>query len=118
MVTAIGLPNHQGQLLLSLFIFILLLQNSGLLLPRFLPKCRLILHLIPLLRSLIKKTSPKRLPLQFWIVASIAFINSVSFTIIIPVLYPYAKDFGLSDFQASFIDHGLFAIAVFWGRLY
>ncbi len=29
----------------------------------------------------------KRLPLQFWIVASIAFINSVSFTIIIPVLY-------------------------------
>jgi len=50
-----------------------------------------------------KKTSPKRLPLQFWIVASIAFINSVSFTIIIPVLYPYAKDFGLSDFQASLL---------------
>ncbi len=45
----------------------------------------------------------KRLPLQFWIVASIAFINSVSFTIIIPVLYPYAKEFGLSDFQASLL---------------
>lgn len=35
--------------------------------------------------------------------ASIAFINSVSFTIIIPVLYPYAKAFGLSDFQASLL---------------
>jgi predicted MFS family arabinose efflux permease len=45
----------------------------------------------------------QKLPLQFWIVASIAFINSVSFTIIIPVLYPYAKEFGLSDFQASLL---------------
>ncbi|MEM9092364.1 MAG: MFS transporter [Cyanobacteria bacterium P01_F01_bin.53] len=44
-----------------------------------------------------------RLPFQFWIVASIAFINSVSFTIIIPALYPYAKQFGLSDFQASLL---------------
>lgn len=46
---------------------------------------------------------PPKLPLQFWIVASIAFINSVSFTIIIPVLYPYAKQFGLTDFQASLL---------------
>ena len=45
----------------------------------------------------------QRLPFQFWIVASIAFINSVSFTIIIPVLYPYAKAFGLSDFEASLL---------------
>lgn len=44
-----------------------------------------------------------KLPLQFWMVASIAFINSVSFTIIIPVLYPYAKQFGLTDFQASLL---------------
>ena len=43
----------------------------------------------------------KRLPFQFWMVASIAFINSVSFTIIIPTLYPYAQEFGLSDFEAS-----------------
>ncbi len=43
------------------------------------------------------------LPLKFWIVALIAFINSVSFTIIIPILYPYAKEFGLSDFQASLL---------------
>ncbi|MGB7441380.1 MAG: MFS transporter [Coleofasciculaceae cyanobacterium] len=43
------------------------------------------------------------LPLKFWIVALVAFINSVSFTIIIPILYPYAKQFGLSDFQASLL---------------
>jgi predicted MFS family arabinose efflux permease len=43
------------------------------------------------------------LPLKFWIIALIAFVNSVSFTIIIPVLYPYAKEFGLSDFQASLL---------------
>jgi len=36
-------------------------------------------------------------------VALIAFINSVSFTIIIPILYPYAKEFGLTDFQASLL---------------
>ena len=45
----------------------------------------------------------KRLPFQFWIITSIAFINSVSFTIIIPTLYPYAKQFGLSDFEASLL---------------
>ena len=39
-----------------------------------------------------------RLPLRFWIVASINFINAISFTILIPILYPYAKAFGLSDF--------------------
>ncbi|MGC1306634.1 MAG: MFS transporter [Phormidesmis sp.] len=49
------------------------------------------------------KDAKQRLPFQFWIVASIAFINSVSFTIIIPVLYPYAKQFGLSDFEASLL---------------
>ncbi len=51
------------------------------------------------------KNLPARfnLPLKFWIVALIAFINSVSFTIIIPILYPYAKEFGLSDFQASLL---------------
>ncbi|MEM9569086.1 MAG: MFS transporter, partial [Cyanobacteria bacterium P01_E01_bin.34] len=43
------------------------------------------------------------LSLQFWIVTFIAFINAVSFTIIIPVIYPYAKQFGFSDFQASLL---------------
>lgn len=53
--------------------------------------------------SPLNATPQRRLPFQFWIVASIAFINSVSFTIIIPALYPYAKQFGLSDFQASLL---------------
>ncbi|MGF1460622.1 MAG: MFS transporter [Leptolyngbyaceae cyanobacterium] len=44
-----------------------------------------------------------RLPWRFWIITLVAFINAVSFTIIIPVLYPYAKQFGLSDFQASLL---------------
>jgi len=45
----------------------------------------------------------KRLPWRFWIITLVAFINAVSFTIIIPVLYPYAKQFGLSDFEASLL---------------
>lgn len=52
------------------------------------------------------------LPLKFWIVALIAFINSVSFTIIIPILYPYAKKFGLTDFEASLLTTS-YAIAQF-----
>lgn len=52
------------------------------------------------------------LPLKFWLIALIAFINSVSFTIIIPVLYPYAQKFGLNDFQASLLTSG-YAIAQF-----
>ncbi|MEM0979184.1 MAG: MFS transporter [Cyanobacteria bacterium P01_H01_bin.58] len=48
-------------------------------------------------------TASNRLPWRFWIITLVAFINAVSFTIIIPVLYPYAKQFGLSDFQASLL---------------
>ena len=43
------------------------------------------------------------LPLRFWIVGLIAFINSVGFTLLIPILYPYAKAFGLNDFEASLL---------------
>ena len=39
-----------------------------------------------------------KLPVIFWIIALIAFINSISFTIIIPLIYPYAKQFALTDF--------------------
>lgn len=46
-------------------------------------------------------TSP--LPLEFWIVVFIAFINAVGFTIIIPTLYPLAKQFELTDFEASLL---------------
>ncbi len=54
------------------------------------------------------------LPVQFWILALIALINSVSFTAIIPLLYPYAKQFGLTDFQASLLTTA-YAIAQFIG---
>lgn len=55
-----------------------------------------------------------KLPKQFWIIATIAFINSISFTIIIPLLYPYAKQFALSDLQASLLTT-VYAVAQFLG---
>jgi predicted MFS family arabinose efflux permease len=58
--------------------------------------------------------SKQKLPRQFWIIATIAFINSISFTIIIPLLYPYAKQFNLSDFQASLLTTA-FAVSQFLG---
>lgn len=54
------------------------------------------------------------LPPLFWLIASIALINSISFTIIIPLLYPYAKQFGLSDLQASLLTTA-FALSQFFG---
>jgi predicted MFS family arabinose efflux permease len=61
-------------------------------------------------------SSQKRfnLPPLFWLIALIALINSISFTIIIPLLYPYAKQFGLSDFQASLLTTA-FALSQFIG---
>lgn len=55
-----------------------------------------------------------RLPLQFWIVTLVAFVNAVTFTIIIPLIYPYAKQFGLSDFEASLLTTA-FAVSQFIG---
>ena len=55
-----------------------------------------------------------RLPLRFWIVALVAFVNAVGFTLIIPLIYPYAKAFGLSDFQASLLTTA-YAAAQFVG---
>lgn len=40
---------------------------------------------------------------SFWITTFIAFVNSISFTILIPILYPYGKQFGLTDFQTSLL---------------
>jgi predicted MFS family arabinose efflux permease len=54
-----------------------------------------------------------KLPLTFWITALIAFINAVSFTILIPVLYPFAKQFDLNDFQASLLTTS-YAISQFF----
>lgn len=54
------------------------------------------------------------LPPLFWLIALIALINAISFTIIIPLIYPYAKQFGLSDFQASLLTTA-FALSQFIG---
>lgn len=54
------------------------------------------------------------LPPLFWLIALIALINAISFTIIIPLLYPYAKQFGLSDLQASLLTTA-FALSQFFG---
>jgi MFS family permease len=39
----------------------------------------------------------------FWITLFIAFANSLSFTILIPILYLYGQQFGLTDFQTSLL---------------
>ena len=49
----------------------------------------------------------------FWITASIAFINSLSFTILIPIIYLYGKQFGLNDFQTSLL-FSTYSIAQFF----
>ena len=54
------------------------------------------------------------LPPLFWLIALIALINAISFTIIIPLIYPYAKQFGLSDLQASLLTTA-FALSQFFG---
>ncbi|MDB9527723.1 hypothetical protein PN498_17140 [Oscillatoria sp. CS-180] len=54
----------------------------------------------------------RQLPWRFWIITLVAFINAVSFSVIIPVLYPYAKQFGLTDFQASLLTT-VYAVAQF-----
>jgi len=50
---------------------------------------------------------------NFWIIALIAFINSLSFTILIPIIYLYGKQFGLSDFQTSLL-FSIYSIAQFF----
>lgn len=49
----------------------------------------------------------------FWIIALVSFINSLSFTILIPTIYPYALQFGLNDFQASLLL-SIYALAQFF----
>ncbi len=50
---------------------------------------------------------------NFWITALIALINSLSFTILIPIIYLYGKQFGLNDFQTSWL-FSIYAIAQFF----
>ena len=49
----------------------------------------------------------------FWITALIAFINSLSFTILIPIIYLYGKQFGLNNFQTSLL-FSTYSIAQFF----
>ncbi len=49
---------------------------------------------------------------KFWIIALIAFINSLSFTILIPTIYLYGKQFGLSDLQTSLL-FSIYSVAQF-----
>lgn len=49
----------------------------------------------------------------FWIIALIAFVNSLSLTILIPIIYLYGKQFGLNDFQTSFL-FSIYSVAQFF----
>ncbi len=49
----------------------------------------------------------------FWIIALISFINALSFTILIPVLYKYGREFQLNDFQVSLV-FAIFSVAQFF----
>ncbi len=40
---------------------------------------------------------------DFWITTLVAFANAISFTILIPILYLYGKEFELTDFQTSLL---------------
>jgi multidrug resistance protein len=50
---------------------------------------------------------------SFWIIAIINFINSLSFTVLIPTIYQYGREFQLTDFQTSFL-FAIFSIAQFF----
>ncbi|RUS95177.1 tetracycline resistance MFS efflux pump [Trichormus variabilis SAG 1403-4b] len=50
---------------------------------------------------------------NFWIIALIAFVNSLSFTILIPIIYLYGKQFGLNDFRTSLL-FSIYSIAQFF----
>jgi predicted MFS family arabinose efflux permease len=50
---------------------------------------------------------------SFWIIALINFINSLSFTILIPTIYQYGREFQLSDIETSFL-FAIFSIAQFF----
>ncbi|MEB3338139.1 MAG: MFS transporter [Leptolyngbyaceae bacterium] len=49
----------------------------------------------------------------FWIIALISLINSLSLTILIPVIYLYGKEFGLNDFQTSLL-FSVYSVAQFF----
>lgn len=50
---------------------------------------------------------------NFWIIALISLINSLSLTILIPVIYLYGRQFGLNDFQTSLL-FAVYSVAQFF----
>ncbi|KGF71788.1 multidrug transporter [Neosynechococcus sphagnicola sy1] len=50
---------------------------------------------------------------NFWIIALISLINSLSLTILIPVIYLYGRQYGLNDFQTSLL-FSVYSIAQFF----
>ncbi|HEY9697384.1 MAG TPA: MFS transporter [Trichocoleus sp.] len=50
---------------------------------------------------------------NFWIIALISLINSLSLTILIPVIYLYGRQFGLNDFQTSLL-FSVYSVAQFF----
>jgi predicted MFS family arabinose efflux permease len=50
---------------------------------------------------------------NFWIIALVVFINSLSFTILIPIIYLYGRQFGLNDFQTSLL-FSIYSLAQFF----
>jgi multidrug resistance protein len=50
---------------------------------------------------------------SFWIIAIINFINALSFTVLIPTIYQYGREFNLNDFEISFL-FAIFSIAQFF----
>ncbi len=57
--------------------------------------------------------TPNLMNRSFWIIALINIINSLSFTILIPTIYQYGREFNLSDIETSFL-FAIFSIAQFF----
>jgi predicted MFS family arabinose efflux permease len=49
----------------------------------------------------------------FWVIALVAFINALSFTVLIPIIYLYGKEFGLNDFETSLL-FSIYSLAQFF----
>jgi MFS family permease len=68
--------------------------------------------LLPVITEKFNFTQPL-MNRTFWITLFIALANSISFTILIPILYLYGKQFGLNDFQTSLL-FGIYSVAQFF----
>ncbi len=64
-------------------------------------------------RLFFKFLTPNLMNRSFWIIALINVINSLSFTILIPTIYQYGREFNLSDIETSFL-FAIFSIAQFF----